>query len=206
MIAVAVQRAVMSIPDTDDPIGLFAAWHEEALQCGLKNPTAMALATVDPAGRPTVRMVLLKGFDVAGFVFYTNSESRKGQALEANPVSALCFYWPPLDRQVRIEGPVARVSDAEADAYFASRPRQARIGAWASRQSHPLADRFELERRLARFAAKFAVGAIPRPPYWNGYRVRPQRIEFWREGAFRLHDRLVFTRDGEDWRRERLFP
>lgn len=196
----------MTIPDAKDPIALFAAWYDEALNCGLKHPTAVALATVDGEGRPSARMVLLKDFDERGFVFYTNTESHKGEALSANPRAALCFYWPPLDRQVRVEGAVEPVSGEEADAYFATRPRQAQIGAWASAQSRPLEGRFALGKEVARFAAKFVVGAVPRPPHWSGYRIAPERIEFWRQGAFRLHDRLVFRRQGNGWATERLFP
>ncbi len=196
----------MSIPDTDDPIALFAEWHAEALNCGIKNPTAMTLATVDRNGRPSARMVLLKEFDARGFVFYTNLDSRKGHELRANARAALCFYWPPLDRQVRIEGAVTRVADDEADAYFATRPRQAQIGAWASEQSAPLESRFALEKRAAKYALKFAVRKIPRPPFWSGYRVSPECIEFWREGAFRLHDRLVFDHTPNGWVTHRVYP
>jgi len=192
--------------DAIDPIALFAEWYGEAQDCGLKEPTAVTLATADGQGRPTARMVLLKGHDERGFVFYTNTESRKGEALRDNPFAALCFYWPPLDRQLRVEGPVEPVSDAEADAYFASRDRQSRIGAWASAQSRPLEGRFVLEREIARFAAKYAVGSVPRPPHWSGYRISPMRMEFWSQGAFRLHDRRVFTRDGDGWTAMRLFP
>ncbi len=196
----------MRIPDTDDPIALFGEWYDEALNCGLKNPTAVTLATANERGRPSARMVLLKGFDAAGFVFYTNNESRKGGQLMANGHAALCFYWPPLDRQVRVEGAVTGVGDAESDAYFATRPRQAQIGAWASDQSRPLAGRFDLEKRVARFGLKFAIGEVPRPPHWSGFRVAPERIEFWHEGVFRLHDRLIFIREGDGWRTERQFP
>ena len=189
-----------------DPITLFAEWFGEAANCGLKEPTAVTLATADGRGRPTARMVLLKGHDARGFVFYTNTESRKGNALKENPFAALCFYWPPLDRQVRIEGVVEPVAPEEADAYFASRDRQARIGAWASAQSRPLEGRFDLEKAVARFAAKYAIGEVPRPPYWSGYRISPDRIEFWSQGAFRLHDRRVFTREGDGWTAMRLFP
>ncbi len=196
----------MSIPDTQDPIALFAEWYAEALASGHKNPTAATLATADENGRPSARMVLLKGFDERGFVFYTNIESAKGRHLSANPYGALCFYWPPLDRQVRIEGPVGLVGDDEADAYFATRPRQARIGAWASRQSRPLESRYALEKQVARFTLKYAVGDVPRPPFWSGYRLDPERIEFWRQGLFRLHDRLMFSRQSDGWGRERLYP
>jgi pyridoxamine 5'-phosphate oxidase len=196
----------MSIPDSDDPIALFAAWYGEAQSCGLKNPTAVTLATVDDEGRPSARVVLLKGFDAAGFVFYTNFESRKGVQLQATRRAALCFYWAPLDRQVRVEGEAEPVSDADADAYFATRARQSQIGAWASRQSRPLGGRFELEKRVAKFAMKYGVGTVPRPPWWSGFRVAPARIEFWREGAFRLHHRYVFERTPAGWTTERLYP
>ncbi len=192
--------------DQIDPIALFAEWYGEAQNCGLKEPTAVTLATADSNGRPTARMVLLKGHDARGFVFYTNNESRKGDALRENPFAALCFYWPPLDRQLRVEGAVEPVSEEEADAYFASRDRQARIGAWASAQSRPLEGRFALEKEIARYAAKYAIGEVPRPPHWSGYRVHPDRMEFWSEGAFRLHDRRVFTRQGDGWTTMRLFP
>ncbi|MCH7941630.1 MAG: pyridoxamine 5'-phosphate oxidase [Proteobacteria bacterium] len=189
-----------------DPIALFAEWYGEAATCGLKEPTAVTLATADGKGRPTARMVLLKGHDERGFVFYTNTESRKGDDLRENPFAALCFYWPSLDRQLRVEGAVEPVSEEEADAYFASRDRPARIGAWASAQSRPLEGRFVLEKEIARFAAKYAVGAVPRPPYWSGFRINPERIEFWSQGAFRLHDRRVFIRQGDGWSTMRLFP
>ena len=192
--------------DHIDPIALFADWYGEAQNCGLKEPSAVTLATADSDGRPTARMVLLKGYDARGFVFYTNTESRKGDALRENPFAALCFYWPPLDRQLRVEGAVEPVSEQEADAYFASRDRQARIGAWASAQSRPMEGRFVLETEIARYAAKYAIGEVPRPPHWSGYRVHPERIEFWSHGAFRLHDRRVFTRQGDGWTAERLFP
>jgi len=190
----------------DDPLSLFATWYDEAGQGETNDPDAMALATVDADGAPSLRMVLLKGFDRRGFVFYTNVESRKGRELAANPRAALLFHWKSLRRQVRIEGPVTPVSDAEADAYFASRPRAHRIGAWASRQSRPMRGRFELEKEVARYIAKFPVGAVPRPRFWSGYRLAPRCIEFWRGSAFRLHDRLVYHRAEGGWTRERLFP
>ena len=196
----------MSIPDTHDPIALFAEWYADAMKSGQKNPTATTLATADENGRPSARMVLLKGFDERGFVFYTNCESAKACHLNANPYAALCFYWLLLDRQVRLEGPVERVGDDEADAYFATRPRQAQIGAWASQQSRPLESRYALEKQVARFALKYAVGKVPRPPYWSGYRLGPERIEFWQHGRFRLHDRLVFDRQPDGWARQRLYP
>jgi pyridoxamine 5'-phosphate oxidase len=166
----------------------------------------MTLATTAPDGRPSARVVLLKGFDERGFVFYTNLESRKSTELFANPYAALCLLWKSMNRQVRVEGPVERVADDEADAYFASRPRDSQIGAWASDQSRPLESRAELERRVAAFFQRDGAGTVPRPIYWSGFRVVPQRVEFWQERPFRLHDRLLFVREGEEWRRERLFP
>jgi len=189
-----------------DPFALFGKWFKSAEEQEPNDPNAVALATVGRDGGPSVRMVLLKGFDARGFVFYTNLESRKGKHLEENQKAALCFHWKSLRRQVRVEGAVERVSEAEADAYFATRPRAAQIGAWASQQSRPLAGRFELERRVASFGARYAIGPVPRPRHWSGFRVPPQRIEFWEERAFRLHERLVFHRDGQGWRSERLYP
>jgi pyridoxamine 5'-phosphate oxidase len=166
----------------------------------------MTLATTAADGRPSARVVLLKGFDERGFVFYTNLESRKSTELLANPCAALCFLWKSMNRQVRVEGPVEQVADDEADAYFASRPRDSQIGAWASDQSRPLDSRAELERRVEAYSRRFGEGTIPRPAYWSGFRVIPRRVEFWQERPFRLHDRLLFARKGEGWRRERLFP
>jgi pyridoxamine 5'-phosphate oxidase len=196
------------IERNDDPFALFGAWFTEAEASEPNDPNAMALATVAADGMPSVRMVLLKGFDETGFVFFTNLESRKGEQLKANPTAALCFHWKTLQRSVRVEGLVTPVSPAEADAYFATRPRSSRIGAWASKQSRPLASRFDLERRIAEYTARFGLGEVPRPPFWSGFRLAPLRIEFWKNGAFRLHDRLVFTRAdlAEGWTIERLFP
>jgi pyridoxamine 5'-phosphate oxidase len=192
------------IPELE-PLVPFRRWLDEAWK-GEPNAHAMMLATTAPDGRPSTRAVLLKGFDERGFVFYTNLESRKSTELLANPYAALCFLWKSLNRQVRVEGPVEPVADDEADAYFASRPRDSQIGAWASDQSRPLESRAELERRVAAFAQRYGEGTVPRPIYWSGFRVMPQRVEFWQERAFRLHDRLLFVREGEEWRRERLFP
>jgi len=189
-----------------DPIETFQAWLSEAEASEPNDPAGAALGTVGEDGMPAVRMVLVKGVDAKGFVFFTNFESRKGQHLLAQPKAALLFHWKSLRRQVRIEGAAAQVSDAEADAYFESRARDSRIGAWASQQSRPLKGRFELEKRVAEFGLKYAVGAIPRPPYWSGFRIAPRLIEFWRDGKFRLHDRLVYRREGEGWRTERLYP
>lgn len=189
-----------------DPIDLFKEWLADATKSEPSNPTAMTLATVGANGRPSARMVLLKDVDSRGFTFYTNLESRKAGELNVNTVAALCFYWKTLDRQVRVEGTVERVSDDEADAYFASRARMSQIGAWASQQSRPLESRFALERRVAEFTAKFHVGPVPRPSFWSGYRVVPGAIEFWKEMPFRLHDRAVYRRDGDGWRVEKLYP
>jgi len=196
----------MANVDAEDPIALFSAWLAEAIQSEPVNPNAAALATANAEGTPSVRMVLLKEADHRGFTFFTNLESQKGSDLRENPNAALCFYWRSLARQIRIEGPVDPISGEEADEYFASRPRQARIGSWASRQSRVLKGKFELEREFAKFAAKYGVGDIPRPEFWSGYRVLPGTIEFWRQGPFRLHERRAFRRDGESWRVEELYP
>jgi pyridoxamine 5'-phosphate oxidase len=192
----------------DEPLRLFAAWFAEATRDEVADPNAMALATVDAGGLPNVRMVLLKDLDQRGFVFYTSRDSQKGQELESRPQAALGFHWKSLNRQVRIRGPVTQVSDEEADAYFATRPRMAQIGAWASKQSAPLESRFALEQAVARYTAKFGVGAVPRPPYWVGYRVTPLIVEFWRDRPFRLHERIEFRRDGADaaWVKTQLYP
>jgi len=191
-----------------DPLVLFEEWFAEAEERELNDANAMALATADGDGRPSLRMVLLKGVDPSGFVFYTNLESRKGSQLSDNPAAALLFHWKSLRRQVRVEGPVSAVADDEADAYFASRPRASQIGAWASAQSRPLEGRFALEKRVAEYTAKFGISAVPRPEFWSGFRVTPQRIEFWKDGAFRLHDRFQFARADETapWEVQRLFP
>jgi len=189
-----------------DPFPRFHSWFDEAQISEPNDPNAMTLATADAQGRPSARMVLLKGVDGDGFVFYTNLESRKAQELAENAQAALLFHWKSLRRQVRVEGSVSQVSDVEADAYFATRPRGSRIGAWASDQSRPMEGMFVLERRVAEFTAKFGLGEIPRPPHWSGFRVVPDRIEFWKEGRFRLHERIVHVRVGDSWSVERLFP
>jgi pyridoxamine 5'-phosphate oxidase len=195
-------------PATEDPIARFEAWMEEAKASEPNDPNAVCLATATHDGRPSARMVLLKGVDARGFVFYTNLESRKGGELAANPHAALCFHWKTLTRSVRVEGRVEPVSSEEADAYYASRARGSRIGAWASKQSRLLESRYALEKRVAEFGLKYAVGDIPRPAFWSGFRIIPARIEFWRDMPFRLHERLVFLRDGEAaaWRTEMLYP
>lgn len=189
-----------------DPIARFQDWLAQARDAGLAEPTASALATVDARGRPSVRMLLLKGVDEKGFVYFTNLESRKAREMAANPSVALCFHWQPLELQVRVEGEVVPVSAEEADAYFASRPRGSQIGAWASLQSRPLASREELEARIVEVETRFGDGTIPRPPYWSGFRVVPRSVEFWSGRIARLHDREVYTRDGDGWTVQRLFP
>jgi pyridoxamine 5'-phosphate oxidase len=189
-----------------EPFSLFDEWFAEAKAREINDPNAMALATVDAEGLPNVRMVLLKGIDGSGLVFYTNEDSAKGRELAGSGKAALLFHWKSLRRQVRVRGAVAEVSAAEADAYFASRPRDSRVGAWASQQSRPLESRFALEKAVAFYAAKYAIGDIPRPPYWKGFRVTPQAFEFWADRPFRLHDRVSFAREAEGWRKERLYP
>jgi pyridoxamine 5'-phosphate oxidase len=192
----------------EEPFRLFADWLRDAEAKEVNDANAMAVASIDETGLPDVRMVLLKGFDEAGFVFYTNFESKKGRELLATRKAALLFHWKTLRRQIRIRGAVELVSDAEADAYFASRARASRIGAWASKQSRPLESRFALEKAVAEYGLKYAIGEVPRPPHWSGFRVVPQAIEFWHDRPFRLHDRIEFTRAGvgAPWQKTRLYP
>ncbi len=202
-----VIQGVPEATEDADPYELFASWYQVAEDSGLIHPEAMALATATPAGVPSVRMVLLKDVDSRGFVFFTNYGSRKAGELEANPHASLCFHWANLERQVRVEGRVERISEEESFAYFSSRPRGSRIGAWASRQSQPLPSRDVFDARVAEVDERFPGDDIPLPPFWGGYRVRPERIEFWQGRASRLHDRLVFERtDGNGWTTQRLYP
>lgn len=192
----------------EDPFELFARWFAEATASEPNDPNAMALATVDADGLPDVRMVLMKGYDADGFVFYSHLASQKGRELAANPKAALLFHWKSLRRQIRIRGTVTPVTDAEADAYFATRPRQAQIGAWASQQSQPLESRFAFEQAIAKVTARYLLGEVPRPPGWSGWRIAPLRIEFWHDRPFRLHDRIEFRRDApaQPWTKTRLYP
>ncbi|WP_426236874.1 pyridoxamine 5'-phosphate oxidase [Pararhizobium sp. DWP1-1-3] len=192
----------------NEPFSLFGTWLKEAQAAEINDPNALALATVDADGLPDVRMVLLKDFDQRGFVFYTNFESQKGQEILGSMKAAMCFHWKTLRRQVRVRGPVEIVSNEEADEYYKTRARGSRIGAWASKQSRPLESRFALEKAVAEYTLKYAIGEIPRPAHWSGFRIKPTSIEFWKDGAFRLHDRIEFRRDGAegDWNKVRMYP
>jgi pyridoxamine 5'-phosphate oxidase len=208
-----LEREAEDLTAAEDPFALFESWLAEAAASEPNDPNGMALATVDAAGLPNVRMVLLKGVDgpqhpARGFVFYTNLESAKGRELAASPRAALLFHWKSLRRQVRARGPVTPVTPEEADQYFATRPRLSRIGAWASDQSRPLESRFALEKKVAEYTAKFGIGDIPRPPHWSGFRLTPVEIELWRDRPFRLHDRVVFRRAeaARPWTKTRLYP
>lgn len=183
----------------EKPWEIFAAWYQEASKGGVKDPSAVSLATATQCGAPSCRMVLLKGFDERGLVIYTNSLSRKGREMEMNPQVALCFHWPEIGKQVRIEGHVAKVSDEEADAYFNSRPLKSRIGAWASHQSEPMKDSSELLKRIAYYTAKWAIGQVKRPPHWTGFRIVPYYFEYWSDGAHRIHDRKVYFQRESEW-------
>jgi pyridoxamine 5'-phosphate oxidase len=199
-------REVFDVDASTDPVELFGRWFETARDEGIDLPEAVALATATPEGRPSVRMVLLKGVDQDGFTFFTNYESRKAEELDANPHAALCFHWKELDRQVRVTGGVTRVSTEESREYFDGRPVGSKIGAWASQQSRPLASREILEARVAESTERFAEAAIPLPPFWGGYRLVPDRIEFWQGRQDRLHDRIAFDRHGDGWTAIRLYP
>ncbi len=192
----------------NEPFSLFGTWLKEAQAAEINDPNALALATVDADGLPDVRMVLLKDFDQRGFVFYTNFESQKGQEILGSMKAAMCFHWKTLRRQVRVRGPVEIVSNEEADEYYKTRARGSRIGAWASKQSRPLESRFALEKAVAEYTLKYAIGEIPRPDHWSGFRIRPTSIEFWKDGAFRLHDRIEFRRDEAEgnWNKVRMYP
>ncbi len=207
MSELATLTASRGFTERTDPFALFAEWLNEAEAAEANDPNAVALATVDSDGLPNVRMVLLKSFDEQGFVFYTNFESQKGQEILSSMKAALGFHWKSLRRQVRIRGAVEKVADAEADAYFASRPRDSRIGAWASSQSRPLESRFALEKAVAKYAARYALGEVPRPPHWSGFRVKPSTIEFWHDRPFRLHDRVRFeSLQSGGWDKTKLYP
>jgi pyridoxamine 5'-phosphate oxidase len=200
--------ASLGFMDRNDPFGLFADWYADAKKSETNDPDGMALATVDDEGLPNVRMVLMKDYDQRGFVFYTNYESQKGQEILANMKAALLFHWKSLRRQVRVRGLVEQVTDAEADAYFKSRPRDSRIGAWASQQSRPITKTLEFETAIAMQTARFGIADVPRPPHWSGFRIRPVSMEFWHDRPFRLHDRVVFRREKPegDWAKARLYP
>ena len=198
--------AAAATRSTHDPIALFQTWFQEAIGSGIKEPSAMTVATVDPNGSPDARMMLLKGVDARGFVFYTNLRSAKAQALTHDPRIALCFYWAEIGKQIRVRGRAKIVSDEDADAYFATRPRLSQISAWASKQSQPMGGYFELETAVAKTAFRFGLGEIPRPPFWSGFRVMPERIEFWLQKAFRRHQRILYEGTLDGWQKRWLYP
>jgi pyridoxamine 5'-phosphate oxidase len=204
--AAGLPRDANSVPYRNDPITLFKTWFQEAIDAGLEQAHAMTVATIDTDGAPDARMMLLKGVDERGFVFYTNLQSTKAQALLRDPRVALCFYWSKIDKQVRVRGRVQMVSDDDADAYFATRPRLSQISAWASKQSQPMRGYLELETEVAKAALRFGIGGVPRPPFWSGFRVVPTRIEFWKQKPFRRHHRIVYQRETDGWRIEWLYP
>jgi len=204
--AAGFHRDANTVSCNENPIVLFQTWFDEATRSGIKEASAMTVATVDPTGYPDARMMLLKGVDDRGFVFYTNMGSTKAQALMHDPRVALCFYWPDIGKQVRVRGPANIISDEEADAYFATRPRLSQISAWASKQSQPMRGHFELETEVAKSTLRFGLGEIPRPPLWSGFRVVPERIEFWLQKPFRRHQRIVYERAVDGWRKRWLYP
>jgi pyridoxamine 5'-phosphate oxidase len=207
--AVGFPRDSNSVPYNDynvDPIALFQTWFAEAIDSGIEEPSAMTVATVDPGGFPDARMILLKGVDQHGFVFYTNLGSAKAQALIHDARVALCFYWADIGKQVRVRGRASIVPDEEANAYFATRPRLSQISAWASKQSQPMRGYFDLETAVAKTALRFGLGEIPRPPFWSGFRVVPERIEFWRQKPFRRHQRILYERTSHGWQKRWLYP
>jgi pyridoxamine 5'-phosphate oxidase len=199
-------RGASSIPSSKNPIALFQTWFQDATNSGIGEPSAMTVATVDPGGYPDARMMLLKGVDERGFVFYTNLESAKAKALKHDPRVALCFYWAEISKQVRVRGQASIVPDEEADAYFATRPRLSQISAWASKQSEPMRGYFELETEVAKTALRFGLKEIPRPPFWSGFRVVPDRIEFWLQKPFRRHQRILYERTSDGWQKRWLYP
>jgi pyridoxamine 5'-phosphate oxidase len=199
-------RDANSVPYKNDPIALFESWFQEAVDSGLEQPSAMSVATLDPDGSPDARMILLKGVDEHGFIFFTNMQSPKAQALLRDPRVALCFYWAKIDKQVRVRGRAQMVGDEEADAYFATRPRLSQISAWASKQSRKMCGYFEFEAEVAKTALRFGIGEVPRPSFWSGFRVVPERMEFWKQKAFRRHERIVYERVANGWQTEWLYP